>query len=118
VFTDFFTDFIQYLPLFLLTTLSIIFQITMIDVLLSVLLIASVIFLVYELRRFKVLHSKKYELPTEKIWEKFVGIRPEELDDANLKAKVQKLEGKIAEMNSRLDSQRRLVKKLIEELGS
>jgi len=89
----------------------------MIDIAVSVLLIASVIFLVYELRKFKVLHSKKYELPTEKIWEKFVGIRPEELADSDLTSKFQHLEKKMDGLHEDFKRQRQLTKKLIEELG-
>lgn len=87
------------------------------DIALSVLLIASVLFLIYELRRFGVLHAKKYELPTEKIWEKFVGLRPEEMTESGLPEKVQQLENKIAGIEQRIDRQNKLTKKLIEELG-
>ena len=86
---------------------------SMIDMLLSVFLLASVIFLVYELRRFGSLHSKKYELPTEKIWEKFVGIRPEDLSLSSLIH----LESRIKELDDKLEAQKKLTKKLIEELG-
>ena len=89
----------------------------MIDIIMSLAVVVSIIFLIFELRRFKVLHSKKYELPTEKIWEKFVGIRPEELDDADLALKVKKLEKKVSDTNERLEKQKQLTKKLIEELG-
>ncbi len=89
----------------------------MIDVALSVLLIASVLFLVYELRKFKVLHSRKYELPTEKIWEKFVGIRPDDMADSDLTSKLQHLEGKMDELHNDFKQQKKLTKKLIEELG-
>lgn len=87
------------------------------DIVVSVLLIASVAFLVYELRKFKVLHSKKYELPTEKIWEKFVGIRPEEMADSDLTTKFQHLEGKMDQLHEDFKKHRSLTKKLIEELG-
>jgi len=90
---------------------------SMIDMLLSVFLLASVIFLVYELRRFGSLHSKKYELPTEKIWEKFVGIRPEDLADSDLTLKVRHLESRVKELDDKLEAQKKLTKKLIEELG-
>lgn len=89
----------------------------MIDIALSVLLVAAVIFLVYELRKFKVLHARKYELPTEKIWEKFVGIRPEDMADSDLTSKFQKLERKMDELHEDFKKQRTLTKKLIEELG-
>ncbi|UCD02803.1 MAG: hypothetical protein JSV63_03395 [Candidatus Aenigmatarchaeota archaeon] len=89
----------------------------MIEVAVSVLLIASVIFLVYELRKFRLLHSKKYELPTEKIWEKFVGIRPEEMTDSDLTSKFQHLEKKMDDLHEDFRKQRKLTKKLIEELG-
>ncbi len=89
----------------------------MIDIALSVLLVAAVIFLVYELRKFKVLHARKYELPTEKIWEKFVGIRPEDMADSDITSKLQKLEGKMDELHEDFKKQRTLTKKLIEELG-
>jgi hypothetical protein len=87
------------------------------DIALSVLLLASVVFLIYELRKFGALHARKYELPTEKIWEKFVGIRPEEVDDSSLPEKVQHLEGMIAGMEEQISKQKKLTKKLIEELG-
>jgi hypothetical protein len=89
----------------------------MIDVAVSGLLIAAIIFLVYELRRFGILHSRKYEVPTEKIWEKFVGIRPEDMAESNLTEKVQHLESKIDDVKSELRKQRELTKKLVEELG-
>ncbi len=87
------------------------------DIGLSVFLVASVVFLIYEMRKFKTLHSKKYELPTEKIWEKFVGIRPEDMADSDLTMKVQKLEGKLDQIHNDLEKQRKLTLKLIEELG-
>jgi len=89
----------------------------MIDILISVFLVASVLFLIYELRKFGVLHSRKYELPTEKIWEKFVGVRPEDMADSDLTMKVGKLETRIKELEGSLEGQRKLTKKLIEELG-
>jgi hypothetical protein len=92
-------------------------MVTMWDIALSVLLIASVLFLLYELRRFGVLHARKYEIPTEKIWEKFVGIRPEEMTESGLPEKIQHLENKIAGIEQRIDKQNKLTKKLIEELG-
>jgi len=84
---------------------------------LSVLLIVSVCFLIYELRRFGVLHARKYEVPTEKIWEKFVGIRPEDMAEPNLTEKVQNLDNKIKGVQEQIEKQRKLTKKLIEELG-
>ena len=87
------------------------------DIALSVILVASVLFLVYELRKFKTLHARKYELPTEKIWEKFVGIRPEEMADSDLTVKVQRLEGKLDKIHEDFEKQRKLTLKLIEELG-
>ena len=87
------------------------------DIALSVILVASVLFLVYELRKFKTLHARKYELPTEKIWEKFVGIRPEEIADSDLTVKVQRLEGKLDKIHEDFEKQRKLTLKLIEELG-
>ncbi len=87
------------------------------DIAVSVLLVASVGFLVYELRKFKTYHSKKYELPTEKIWEKFVGIRPEDMADSDLTTKFQHLEGKMDGLHEDFIKQRQLTKKLIEELG-
>ncbi len=89
----------------------------MIDIVLSVMLAASVLFLVYELRKFRILHAKKYELPTEKIWEKFVGIRPEDMADSDLTTKFQHLESKMDELHDDFKKQRTLTKKLIEELG-
>jgi hypothetical protein len=89
----------------------------MIDIAVSVVLIASVVFLVYELRKFRVLHARKYELPTEKIWEKFVGIRPEEMADSDLTTKFQHLEKKMDNIHEDFKKQRSLTKKLIEELG-
>jgi hypothetical protein len=89
----------------------------MLDTVLSVLLIVAVGFLIYELRRFSVLHAKKYEVPTEKIWEKFVGIRPDDMTESNLTEKVQHLDSKMNDVNAQLDKQRKLTKKLIEELG-
>ena len=83
----------------------------------SALLVGSVVFLVYELRKFNVLHSRKYELPTEKIWEKFVGIRPEDMADSDLTLKIQKLERHMEELHQDFRKQRELTKKLIEELG-
>jgi hypothetical protein len=88
-----------------------------VDITVSVLLVASVIFLVYELRRFRVLHARKYELPTEKIWEKFVGIRPEDMADSDLTTKFQHLERKMDGLHEDFKKQRTLTKKLIEELG-
>ena len=89
----------------------------MIDIAVAGLLVASVVFLVYELRKFRALHSKKYELPTEKIWEKFVGIRPEEMADSDLTVKFQHLEKKMDDLHEDFKKQRTLTKKLIEELG-
>ena len=89
----------------------------MLDILISVFVVASVIFLVYELRKFSVLHSRKYELPTERIWEKFVGIRPEEMADSDLTLKVKQMESRLKDIDGKLDSQKKLTKKLIEELG-
>lgn len=89
----------------------------MIEIAVSVVLIASVVFLVYELRKFRVLHARKYELPTEKIWEKFVGIRPEEMADSDLTTKFQHLEKKMDNLHEDFQKQRSLTKKLIEELG-
>ncbi len=88
-----------------------------VDIALSVVLVASILFLVYELRRFRVLHAKKYELPTEKIWEKFVGVRPEDMADSDLTTKVQKIEGKLDRIHEDFEKQRKLTLKLIEELG-
>ena len=87
------------------------------DIALSALLIASVVFLIYELRKFNVLHARKYEIPTEKIWEKFVGLRPEDMTESNLIMKIQSLENDVKEMHRQLGKQRDLTKKLIEELG-
>lgn len=87
------------------------------DIALSVLLLASIVFLIYELRKFGVLHARKYELPTEKIWEKFVGIRPEDMAESNLTEKVQHLESKIEGIEGQIEKQKKLTKKLIEELG-
>lgn len=89
----------------------------MIEIAVSVVLIASVVFLVYELRKFRILHARKYELPTEKIWEKFVGIRPEEMADSDLTTKFQHLEKKMDNLHEDFRKQRSLTKKLIEELG-
>jgi hypothetical protein len=89
----------------------------MLDIALSAILVASVLFLIYELRKFKVFHAKKYELPTEKIWEKFVGVRPEDMADSDLTVKLQKLEGKMDEIHEDFKKQRTLTKRLIEELG-
>lgn len=83
----------------------------------SVLLMVSVCWLIYELRKFGLLHARKYEIPTEKIWEKFVGIRPEDMAESNLTEKVQHLDNKIKGMQEQLDKQKKLTKKLIEELG-
>jgi len=74
--------------------------------------------LLYELRKFGRLHSKKYELPTEKIWEKFVGIRPEDMSESNLTVKVQEMEKKITHLKEKIDKQNKLTKKLVEELGN
>jgi hypothetical protein len=87
------------------------------DIALSAILVASVIFLIYEMRKFKALHAKKYELPTEKIWEKFAGVRPEDMADSDLTVKLQRLEGKVDEIHEDFKKQRKLTKKLIEELG-
>ena len=87
------------------------------EIALSVLLLVSIAFLLYELRKFGVLHAKKYELPTEKIWEKFVGIRPEDMAETNLTEKVQHLEAKLESMEGMIEKQKKLTKKLIEELG-
>ena len=89
----------------------------MLETVLSALMIVSVVFLLYELYKFRVLHARKYELPTEKIWEKFVGIRPEDMAEFNLTEKVQHLEKKIDDVQEQLEKQIRLNKKLIEELG-
>jgi peptidoglycan hydrolase CwlO-like protein len=89
----------------------------MYDIILSILLIASIIFLIFELRRFSVLHSRKYELPTEKIWEKFIGIRPEDMAESNLTEKVQSLDRRINDIQGELEKEKKLTKKLIEELG-
>lgn len=87
------------------------------DIALSVLLLASIVFLIYELRKFGILHARKYELPTEKIWEKFVGIRPEDMEESNLTEKLNHLESKIAGVEGQIEKQKKLTKKLIEELG-
>jgi hypothetical protein len=87
------------------------------DVVLSVCVIASLLFLVYELRRFRTLHAKKYELPTEKIWEKFVGVRPEDMADSDLTLKMQKLENKMDEIHEDFKKHRKLMERLVEELG-
>lgn len=89
----------------------------MIDILLSACLIVSIIFLVYELRKFRVLHARKYELPTERIWEKFVGMRPEEMADSDLTLKMQRLEGKMSEIHEDFKKHRKLMERLVEELG-
>jgi len=87
------------------------------DIALSAALIASVIFLLFELKRFKILHSRKYEVPTEKIWEKFVGIRPEDLADSDLTLKIRHLDSRVKELEDKLEGQKKLTKKLVEELG-
>jgi hypothetical protein len=87
------------------------------DIVLSVFLIASLLFLVYEMRRFKMLHARKYELPTEKIWEKFVGVRPEEMADSDLTLKIQRLEGKMDEIHEDFKKHKKLMERLVEELG-
>ena len=87
------------------------------DVVLSAFLIASLLFLVYEMRRFKLLHARKYELPTEKIWEKFVGVRPEEMADSDLTLKFQRLEAKMNEIHEDFKKHRKLMERLVEELG-
>jgi hypothetical protein len=87
------------------------------DIALSAFLIAALLFLVYEMRRFKLLHARKYELPTEKIWEKFVGVRPEEMADSDLTIKIQRLEGKVNEIHEDFKKHRKLMERLIEELG-
>ena len=89
----------------------------MLDIALSVLLIASVAFIIYELRRVSILHARKYEVPTGKIWEKFVGIRPEDMAESNLTEKVQSMGNEMKDVRLELDKQRKLTKKLIEELG-
>jgi len=89
----------------------------LLDIALTVVLVGSVFFLVYELRMFSRLHFRKYELPTEKIWEKFVGIRPEDMADSDLTLKINKLEAMVRELDSKLEAQRKLTKKLVEELG-
>lgn len=89
----------------------------MLDTLLSVLLIAATGYLIFELRKFGNLHAKKYEIPTEKIWEKFVGIRPEDMAESNLTEKLQNMEKHNQEIHTELEKQRKLTKKLIEELG-
>jgi hypothetical protein len=87
------------------------------DIALSAFLIAALLFLVYEMRRFKLLHARKYELPTERIWEKFVGVRPEEMADSDLTIKIQRLEGKINEIHEDFKKHRKLMERLVEELG-
>jgi hypothetical protein len=87
------------------------------DIILSIFLIASLLFLVYEMRRFKMLHARKYELPTEKIWEKFVGVRPEEMADSDLTQKIQRLETKMEEIHDDFKKHRKLMERLVEELG-
>ena len=89
----------------------------MLEMALSVLLIASIIFLIYELRKFRVLHARKYEMPTEKIWEKFVGIRPEEMEESNLTVKIQNIDKKIDHFKGELQNQKKIIKRLVEELG-
>ena len=89
----------------------------MLDVVLSSFLILSIVFLVYELRKFSSLHAKKYEIPTEKIWEKFVGIRPEDMSESDLTMKVNDLEKQLKEIRHELEGQKKFTKKLIEELG-
>ena len=89
----------------------------MLDIALSGLLIAAVAFLLHEMYRFRVLHARKYEVPTEKIWEKFVGMRPDDLSEYNLTEKVQHLEKKIDDVKEQIKKQNELTKRLVEELG-
>jgi len=89
----------------------------MLDIALTVLLAASVLFLVYELRQFRVFHARKYELPTEKIWAKFVGVRPEDMADSDLTVKMQRLERKVDELRDDFRKQNKLTKRIVEELG-
>jgi len=89
----------------------------MLDLAISAVLVLSIIFLVYEIRRFGNLHAKKYELPTEKIWEKFVGLRPEDMADSDLTMKMQKLENRISHLEDQVGHHKKLSRKLIEELG-
>jgi len=89
----------------------------MLDVVLSAVLIAAVLFLTYELYKFRTLHRNKYEIPTEHIWEKFVGIRPEDMADSDMTLKIQKLEASISALHEEHEKQKKITKMLIDELG-